>query len=133
MSNKEKLVLSTKKGIKMKTTLLILFITIFRIANAQTPSFRWAKSAGGTNNDEGNSIATDDDGNVFVTGRFQSPSITFGSTTLIKVGAYDFYIAKYDANGNVLWAQSAGGTNDDAGQSIATDVNGNVIVTGYCL
>ena len=115
----------------MKITLLFISIAIFGITNAQSPSFQWAKSAGGTNNDEGNSIATDTDGNVYVTGRFQSPSITFGTTTLTNVGAFDFFIVKYDANGNVLWAKGAGGTNDDVGQSIATDTNGNVFVTGY--
>lgn len=115
----------------MKTTLLIVFITLLGITNAQTPTFQWAIAAGGINNDEGQSIATDADGNVFVTGRFQSTSITFGTTTLNNVGAFDFFLAKYDANGNVLWARGAGGTADDVGQSIATDVNGNVIVTGY--
>ncbi|MFT6503184.1 MAG: hypothetical protein ACJASQ_003316 [Crocinitomicaceae bacterium] len=115
----------------MKITLLIIFITIFGIVNAQSTSFQWAKAAGGINYDEGNSIATDASGNVYVTGRFQSPTITFGTTTLTKVGTFDFFIAKYDASGNVLWAKGAGGTKDDVGQSIATDANGNVFVTGY--
>jgi ribosomal protein S11 len=129
--NKGKARLIHRKEIKMKTTLLIIFIAIFGITHAQTPSFQWAKSAGGTNNDEANSITTDANGNVYITGRFQSPTITFGITTLTKVGAFDFFITKYDANGNVVWAKSAGGANDDVGQSITTDNNGNVYVTGY--
>lgn len=116
---------------KMRITLLVISIAIFGIANAQSPSFQWAKAAGGTNYDEGNSIATDANGNVFVTGYFQSPSLTFGTNTLTNTGAYDFFIVKYDPNGNILWAKSAGGTKDDVGQSIATDANGNVFVTGY--
>jgi len=115
----------------MKIKLLIFSLVLFVTANAQSQSFLWAKAAGGTNNDEGNSIATDVNGNVYVTGRFQSPSITFGTTTLTKVGTFDFFIVKYDAGGNVLWAKGAGGTKDDVGQSIATDANGNVFVTGY--
>jgi len=115
----------------MKIKLLIFSLVLFVTANAQSQSFLWAKAAGGTNNDEGNSIATDANGNVYVTGRFQSPSITFGTTTLTKVGTLDFFIVKYDASGNVLWAKGAAGTKDDVGQSIATDANGNVFVTGY--
>ncbi|MBI3501256.1 MAG: T9SS type A sorting domain-containing protein, partial [Bacteroidetes bacterium] len=68
-----------------------------------------------------------------VTGYFLSPAITFGTTTLTNAGNYDIFIVKYDASGTVLWATSAGGTNSDVGRSIATDANGNVLVTGYFL
>jgi hypothetical protein len=90
----------------------------------------WAKRAGGTWVDAGNSVSADPIGNVFITGYFQSPSITFGSTTLNSAGSYDIFIAKYDVNGNVLWAKGAGGTSLDVGYSVSADVNGNVFVAG---
>ena len=43
------------------------------------------------------------------------------------------FIVKYDSNGNVLWAKSAGGIYNDAGLSCSTDVNGNIIATGVFL
>jgi hypothetical protein len=98
---------------------------------AQSPDWLWAKSAGGTFDDYGNSVATDANGNTFVCGYFESPSITFGSYTLTNAGGRDIFLVKYDASGNVLWAKSAGGTEDDRGYSVATDANGNCFVTGF--
>ena len=93
----------------------------------------WARSAGGTDADDGEAISLDAMGNVYVIGTFNSPTITFGSTTLTNAGSTfvcDFFIAKYDSDGNVLWAKRAGGTDDDIGWGIATDANGNSYVTG---
>jgi hypothetical protein len=95
----------------------------------------WAKRAGGNASDIGYSVATDTSGNVFVTGSFKSPTITFGATTLTNAentgNSNDIFIAKYDAAGTVLWAKRAGGTNTDEGWGIATDASGNVYVSGY--
>lgn len=90
----------------------------------------WAESAGGVAEDAGYSVTTDASNNVYVTGYFFSPSITFGSTTLINQGEYDMFIVKYDPLGTVLWAQSAGRAFDDYGRSVITDAMNNVYVTG---
>jgi len=66
----------------MKTKLLILSFAFCAVANAQAPSYLWAKSAGGTSYDYGNSCSTDANGNIIATGFFYSPTITFGTTTL---------------------------------------------------
>ena len=91
----------------------------------------WAKSVGSTGDDEGYSIATDALANVYVTGFFDSPTITCGSYTLTNVGNHDVFLAKYDSSGNVMWATSAGGTDDDEGFYVATDPSGNAYITGY--
>ncbi len=91
----------------------------------------WAKSAVGSYYDIGNSIATDMSGNFFVTGYFESPTITFGNITLTRTsGSSDMYAVKYDNSGNVVWARNTGGDNGAEGSSIATDVSGNCYVTG---
>jgi hypothetical protein len=91
----------------------------------------WAKGGGGSANDEANSVSTDAGGNILVTGVFNSPSITFGTTTLTNAGISDIFLVKYDSAGNILWAKRAGGSTDDYGNSVSTDAGGNILVTGY--
>ncbi|NOZ61986.1 MAG: T9SS type A sorting domain-containing protein [Calditrichaeota bacterium] len=95
----------------------------------------WAKSAGGTSNDDGHSIASDGAGNSFVTGYFQGTA-TFGAgeaneTTLTSAGGYDIFVAKYDGSGTLLWAMRAGGTSGAYGYGISCDGAGNSLITGY--
>jgi len=89
----------------------------------------WVEQAGGTGFDRGIRIKTDDLGNIVVTGRFETTAF-FSDTSLNSFGSEDIFIAKYDADGNLLWVNQAGGTAIDRGQGIATDVSGNTIVTG---
>ena len=92
---------------------------------------QWAKSIGGSITDVGYGIATDSDGNVYVTGSYAG-TVTFASgTTLTSTGSYDAFVAKYNTSGIVQWAKSIGGTSLDQGNGIATDSGGNVYVTGY--
>ncbi|MBC7863889.1 MAG: hypothetical protein IAF38_13015, partial [Bacteroidia bacterium] len=93
----------------------------------------WAKSAGGISNEDwAISITTDNSGNAIITGEFYSSSMTIGSTVLNNNGTSgpDFFIAKYDLAGNVLWAKSGGGTNYDAGYDVATDKSNHIYFTG---
>lgn len=90
----------------------------------------WAKGFGATDLDQGYSIATDSSGNVYTTGIFEG-SVTFGTTTLTSKGERDIFVAKQDSSGNVAWAKSFGGTNDDYGKSIVIDNSGNIYATGF--
>ena len=95
--------------------------------------FQWAQNIGSSSNDRGLGIATDSDGNVLATGYF-SGSIDIdgnGTDDLTSNGGQDSYIAKFDRDGNFLWAQNIGGSNGDKGHSIAADRDGNVLPTGY--
>ena len=94
----------------------------------------WAKSMGGAGDDYGQSVTTDALGNVYTTGYFDTivdfdPGV--GTLNLVSAGASDIYIQKLDANGNLLWAKSKGGSSSDHGLSITTDTPGNVYTTGY--
>ncbi len=62
----------------------------------------------GASNDSGFCITVDDDNNAYIGGNFRS-NLTFdGVTNLNSVEAddYDMFIAKLDANGNKVWANS---------------------------
>lgn len=90
----------------------------------------WLTRAGGTGSDRPYSICSDASGNVYITGSYYG-SATFGSTFLSSSGGtQDVFIAKLDAAGNFVWAKSAGGGQNDIGNAICTDNQGNVYVTG---
>jgi hypothetical protein len=93
----------------------------------------WMKGAKGKAGDYPYGIATDAVGNSYVTGSFTSDTLSFGSFDLINVnpGQRDIFIAKYDPNGNALWAKSAGGSTTDEAYSITIDALGNSYITGY--
>ena len=94
----------------------------------------WAKRAGGTSFDQGVGIATDGAGHSYVTGSF-SGMATFGpgdaNQTMLTAAGSDIFVAKYDANGALVWAKRAGGTSGEEGIGIATDGAGSSYVTGY--
>lgn len=96
-------------------------------------SLLWAKSAGGAGFDEGQGIAIDGAGNCYVTGIY-NVSATFGlgeaNQTILSGSDSEIFLAKFDTNGMLVWAKSAGGASGDGGNSIAVDGLGNCYVTG---
>lgn len=102
-------------------------------------NYIWANSIGGPEFDWGKDVATDNNGNIYLTGQFQNTINLNGgsSSTLTANGGSDVLIAKYDGNGNYVWSHgfgSASTTSDDydeSGSSIATDGMNNVYVAGY--
>jgi Tfp pilus assembly protein PilZ len=91
---------------------------------------QWATSIGGTSSDYGRGIATDSNGNVYVTGNYAGTATFAPGTTLTSAGGADAYVVKYDTSGTFQWVTSIGGTSTDAGRGIATDSDGNVYVIG---
>ena len=93
----------------------------------------WVRSAGGANFDDALDLAIDSEGRITITGYFQSPSITIGSTTLNLLGNMDVLVAQFDANGNALWADRYGWSASSGlewGRAIVTDANNDLYVTG---
>lgn len=91
--------------------------------------------AGSYTYDYGQGIAVDSLGNVFVAGVFDG-TLNFASDTLDCSGSSsweDIFLAKYDPNGNELWARQLCGVHYEHGQtlSIVTDREDNIIVIGY--
>jgi gliding motility-associated-like protein len=81
----------------------------------------------------GYSVATDIDGNAFITGLFDD-TITFGSYKLTAAaGLYNAFIVKYDPAGNVLWARQSmvpSSLSGGYGYSVTCDRSGNAYITG---
>ncbi len=105
---------------------------IFLVKYNSSGNVLWAKNIGGTGNDEGWSVASDNFGNFYMTGIFDSPLISIDSHTLTNAGCFDIFLAKYDATGNILWVKNAGGTGNDRTGSggLSIDVSGNAYMSG---
>jgi len=104
---------------------------IFIVKHNQNGIVQWTKSATGSGDDVVTSIITDASNNVIITGYFQSNTITFGSVILTNTGGTDIFTVKYDSNGTLIWAISAGGSTNEEATSVATDIFGNIYITGF--
>ncbi len=92
-------------------------------------SVLWARTVGGTGDESGFGVAAVANGDVFFCGRFQNTA-SFGTTNLTASGVGDLFLARYDRNGNLIWARKAGGAGDDAAYAVAADAAGNAYVSG---
>ena len=105
--------------------------SIFLCKLSSTGTVAWLQRAGSSSYNIATSLATDAAGNVYLTGAVDG-NASFGTVGLPNPnGKYDLFVAKYDGQGNALWARRAGGANDDMGMSLTVDAAGNVAVAGY--
>ncbi len=80
----------------------------------------WTKTYGGTNDDTAFSVQQTSDGGYIVAGTTHS----FGA------GYSDLFLIKTDANGNIIWAKTYGGTGSDRAYSVQQTSDGGYIVAG---
>jgi hypothetical protein len=93
----------------------------FLIKTDANGNVQWAKTYGGTNWDGAYSVQQTSDGGYILAGYTNS----FGA------GGYDPFLIKTDANGNVQWAKTYGGTNWDFAHYVQQTSDGGYIVAGY--
>ncbi|HTB31872.1 MAG TPA: gliding motility-associated C-terminal domain-containing protein [Bacteroidia bacterium] len=111
-------------------------VQVFIVKYAPNGNVIWATKSSGRPGPYGptsNSIALDHSGNAYITG-FLSDTLKFGANTLyLSHGFSNSFIAKFDKNGNALWArQSVNNTNFSwaTGISVGVDALSNAYITG---
>lgn len=95
---------------------------------------------GGFGVDVANGVALDSDNNIFVVGSASSTNFPvtsaniFGSLKSTNTGASDVFVTAFKADlSGLLYSTYLGGKQDDFGQGIAVDTDGNAWVTGQTL
>lgn len=91
---------------------------------------RWARKAGGVFDEEIRALASDAEGNIYATGLLVgvmtlSDELAIQSST----GNSDFFLLKYSAEGNPLYARAFGGTQLQQGLAIA-EQDGQLAISG---
>ena len=90
----------------------------------------WAKTAGSNSGyEEANCLCVDSLNNIWMGGFFMN-SIIAGTDTMIGHGSVDFFILKYDANGNLSQSKSFGSVGVDNISSISCDASNNIYFCG---
>jgi hypothetical protein len=94
----------------------------------------WAINAGLKDcSGQGSEICISSDNSIYIMVNSKDYNVIFANDTLYKNNAnnYNLFLLKFDQNGNPLWGRSIGGaTGNVFGADMASDANGNVIVTG---
>ncbi|MCG8699787.1 MAG: hypothetical protein MI922_17160, partial [Bacteroidales bacterium] len=105
-----------------------------------TGTLLWAFKIGCNKNDNISAIAVDPSGNFYITGTFEENTAEFTGTGALTATTsltnadndYDFFVAKYNSDGELLWVKQGfvPTGRDMSGTAISAYANG-VFVSGY--
>lgn len=108
---------------------------IFLAKYDSTGNMIWVRTAGGPSGDYATAVACDGSNYVYITGEIEGDYLDVyfigSSATITSVGLNDIFLAKYDLNGNLVWARQAGWWLDEKANGITYDASGNVYICGY--
>lgn len=107
---------------------------IFVVKLDSSGIFQWARSIGGSSDDDGFSIGLDVSGDVVVSGTFTG-NVDFDpgpSTFYLNANvAADAFVLRLNSAGNLVWAVNFGGSNGIRNSSLAIDRLGNICTVGH--
>ncbi|MFZ8835361.1 MAG: T9SS type A sorting domain-containing protein [Candidatus Caldipriscus sp.] len=94
---------------------------VFLIKTDANGNIIWAKTYGGTSGDWAFRVQQTSDGGY----------ILVGATASFGAGSSDIFLIKTDANGNIQWAKTYGGTSGDYAYTVQQTSDGGYIVAGW--
>lgn len=98
-------------------------------------NFVYAKKIGGLGVKDPSGFKVDSNGDIYLSGYFNKETFFSDTVSLIPTvgqdNIYDMFIAKWNSNGNLLWAKQIGsGSIMQRSESMITDSNGNIYLCG---
>ena len=125
---------------KTKITMLLMFMFIAIIFSGTASATYTGTNASNytvfsNQSINANDIATDSQGNIYVTGTTSNAAYTTTNGTYTTknnttTASNDAYIAKYSSNGTLIFSTVIGGTGSETGNGISVDKNGNIYIIG---
>jgi beta-propeller repeat-containing protein len=85
---------------------------------------------GGTSNEQGQGLAIDVNGDIYVTGNTLSINFPTANSLQSANGGGDAFIVKFDRNGSLIYSTYLGGSFSDSGRAVSLDGEGNVYLVG---
>lgn len=96
---------------------------IYLIRTDSSGDTLWTKTYGGTGDDLAWSIAAVPEGGFIISGRTSSSG----------AGSWDVWLIRIDADGNMIWNRTYGGSGWDSGLEVQCTTDGGFIVGGYTM
>ena len=90
----------------------------------------WIKNFGGSGEDTARAVISTIDGGYAVLGFSNS---TDGDLQGKNLAVNDYWLLKLDAEGELQWSKTYGGSKDDRGQSLVQTKDGGYALTGYAM
>lgn len=94
-----------------------------------TGALEWQKCYGGTDNDVATAVGITADGGYIITG--YSDSNNFDNDSFFTFNKWDYWTIKTDAQGNIQWQETHGGSNDDAATSLLVTPDNGYLIAGF--
>lgn len=94
---------------------------------------QWFRNFGGTEADWCGDICIDDSLNIYLAGTFRE-KISIGDSIFTSPGGfpgYDFFVAKINKDGQIIWSKASNGNGGNSASSITKDKDGFIYLTGY--
>ncbi|WNW00928.1 hypothetical protein RRF68_07940 [Tenacibaculum sp. HL-MS23] len=120
----------------LKKNFFILLIVMYGCSNdtsiqlpIKTTQVDFVKTYGGTKNESGRSVVETSDGGYIVLGFTQS--IDGDIITTKTTVQYDYWLLKFDANDELQWQKTYGGSNDEKAYKIIQTNDNGFAVIGY--
>ena len=109
------------------TVVLMLFLVSHHLSMAQDYNVSWSHLVGGSEFDGAYNMIQLHDGNFLAVGNTISNNDDFAGTN----GEFDATLIKFDADGNIIWKKTYGGSASEGFWSVIEKAGGNLIAVGY--
>ena len=91
--------------------------------------YNWAVNIGGSAKDYASAIASDQNGNIYLAGNFNSLTLTVNGSSITNSGDVDAFLIKYNPDKTFGWIRKIGGLQKDEISAIVANNDGNIYLT----